>query len=72
MNVLIAYRLLLRRTKYSPVPRIEGTQRPTKMPASLSGGPMTPNHNEMDRRKEMNAADKMNKSLCLSMTFTIL
>jgi hypothetical protein len=53
--------------KYVPVARIEGTQIPTKMPASLSGVPKNPNQSEMEKSREIAAALKIKMSDFLNM-----
>jgi hypothetical protein len=49
------------------VARIEGTQIPTKMPASLSGVPKNPNQSEMEKNRERTAALKIKMSDFLNM-----
>ncbi len=45
--------------KKRPKPRMEGTHNPTKIPASLFSAPNTPNHREIENKKEMKAATKI-------------
>jgi hypothetical protein len=59
--VSMAYRLPLRSAKYSPVARIDGTHKPTKSPASLLGGPATPNQSATENRNDTKAAPKIQK-----------
>ena len=51
---------------YKPSVRIEGTQRPTKIPVSRLFGPSRPNHSETENKKDTNAAAKINISDRLS------
>lgn len=48
--------------KKIPVPRIEGTQSPTKAPASLLVCMPMPNQRETEKRKDRKAARRINKS----------
>jgi hypothetical protein len=45
--------------KKRPKPRMDGTHKPTKIPASLLSGPNTPNHREIENKKETKAAIKI-------------
>jgi len=45
--------------KKSPKPRMEGTHKPTKIPASLLSAPNTPNQREIENKKETKAAIKI-------------
>ncbi len=42
-------------------PSIEGTHNPTKIPASLFSAPNTPNHKEIENKKETKAAIKIKR-----------
>ena len=45
---------------------MEGTQTPTKIPASLSGAPRNPNHKLTESAKDKNAALNINMSEALN------
>jgi len=45
--------------KNRPKPRIEGTHKPTKIPASLFSAPNTPNQREIENKKDTKAAIKI-------------
>lgn len=46
---------------------MEGTQSPTKMPASLLSGTPKPNHKATEKRNDTKAAAKINQSDLLNM-----
>jgi hypothetical protein len=62
----VVHEVLLGEEPYNPSAKIDGTQRPTKIPVSLLPGPRRPNHSETENTNEKNAAAKMNMSDLLS------
>jgi hypothetical protein len=49
--------------------RIDGTQIPTKTPASLLAFTPNPNHSDIENRNDRNAAKRINKSALVNMMF---